>query len=346
MGDDDIDFDIEEYEKALKADPKYPVNECVSNIEEIIDGNIIRLHMSVDNFLFQDIQYEKVISCMPQWVAYAGVGTEGACTKDYYESMRRRATHPIFSRFIYHYDLWSLIAALQDRLSAVCLFLRDFYKQVPCRTEYENNQYTNANIRSGEIDTYTHIQLNSIFVAIASSFDLLSKIATEQYLFDKYDFVKYKSMKSDEVLFNRSYQKNVAETLRADGMLFSSPLVVKKIVTFRDEYVHNGPWDLRCNIYEPWVNDEPVEAFIYAPDMDENGRFVTSGSRNKFYSQNNRINFQLPDMIKEVSVVLAKTIDELSRLYQEATSDEVTVEYTEECMKAIADYYKGISIPD
>lgn len=139
------DFDFELYEQALIKDPKYPVRKCVDIIERIIDDNIIRLHKSVDNFLFQNIQYDKVISNMPQWVVNAGIGTEGFCTKDVYESLRRRATHPIFGRFIYHYDLWSLIAALQDRLSAVCLFLRGFYEQIPCKTEYENNQYTNAN---------------------------------------------------------------------------------------------------------------------------------------------------------------------------------------------------------
>lgn len=183
-------------------------------------------------------------------------------------------------------------------------------------------------------------------MALSSSFDLLSKIATEQFLFDKYDFGQYKSMKSDGVLFNRSYQKNVSESLRAAGMLFSAPLVVKKIITFRDEYVHNGPWDMRCNVYEPWVNGEPAEAFILSPDMDGNGRFITSGSRNKFYSQNNRINFQLPDMIKEASDVLANTIDELAKLYQEATLDGEDVEYTEECMKAIDDYYNGMSLSE
>lgn len=334
------DFDLELYEKALTDDPKYPVNECVDIIEQLIDDNIIRLYMSVDNFIFQDIHYEKIVSNMPMWVLNAGIGAEGVCTKDFYESLRRRSSHPIFGKFVYYYDLWSKIAALQDRLSAVKLFLIQFYEHIPCKTQYAYSQYTNISDTIGESETYTHIRLYSIFVALASAFDLLAKIATEQHLFGEYDFGKYKEMKSETTLFNRRYQKNISDRLRTSGMLFDAPLVVKKIITFRDEYIHNGPWDLRCRIYCPWVDEEPVESFICAPDMDEHGNFVKSGSRNKFYSQNNRINFQLPGMMKETFKVLANTIDELSRLYQESTSIKVNSEYTEECMNAIADYYE------
>lgn len=322
-------------------DPRYPLNECVDVIERIIDDNIIRLYMSIDDFIFQDIHFHKIASNMPMWILNEGIGAEGLCTRDYYESLRRQSSHPIFGRFVYYYDLWSKIAALQDRLSAVKLFMIQFYEHIPCQTEYAFSQYTDICDGIGENETHMHIQLNSIFVALASAFDLLAKIATEQHSFEKYDFEKYWEMKSEKVLFNRSYQRNISDSLRTEGMLFSVPLVVKKIISFRDEYIHNGPWDLRCRVYSPWVGEEPVESFICAPDMDDHGNFVKSGSRNKFYSQKNRINFQLPDMIKEVLSVLSNTIDELSRLYQEETSIKEDMELTEECMNAIRDYYKS-----
>lgn len=52
-------------------------------------------------------------------------------------------------------------------------------------------------------------------------------------------------------------------------MLFSEPLVIRKIETFRNEFVHNGPWDLRCSIYNTFVNEEPADVIIYSPDMDD-----------------------------------------------------------------------------
>lgn len=131
-------------EQAEKENPLYPVDECCSHIEMVISDSIIRLYHSIDNFIFQDIDYSRVISNMPQWVADGGISPELNCTKEWYEALRRKITHPIFGRFIYHYDLWSKIAAMQDRLSAVMMFMRQLYTIVPCKAIYEECQYTSA----------------------------------------------------------------------------------------------------------------------------------------------------------------------------------------------------------
>lgn len=44
-----------DYEQAEKENPLYPVDECCSHIEMVIDDSIIRLYHSIDNFIFQDI---------------------------------------------------------------------------------------------------------------------------------------------------------------------------------------------------------------------------------------------------------------------------------------------------
>lgn len=335
------DFDFAEYESTVRESPLYPVEECVKMLEETSENNIIGLYDSIDNFLFQDIDYGIVVSLIPKWVADEGISPEGCCTKDFYDTQRRIAAHPVFGRFIYHYELWSVIAGIQDRLSAVTLFLRQFYEIVPCKAQCSPDQYTSGSRHGGERETQAHVLLNSIFVAYASIFDLLTKVAIEQYQFDSYDFGKYKEMKSNWALYKYSL-KNISPSLQSPGMLFSDPLVVKKFVTFRNEYVHNGPWDLRSSVYYTAVNGEPADVLIYSPDMDENGNFVKSGSRNKFYSQNNRINIQLPDMIKEATIILQNTIDELSRLYQSGITRKEDPALTKEYMKAISDYYKSL----
>jgi len=340
MNNDD-DFDFAEYEKAVMEDPLYPVEECIKMLEETSEFNIIGLYDSIDNCLFQDINYGMVVSMMPKWVADEGISPEGCCTKDFYDTQKRKAFHPVFGRFIYHYELWSIIAGIQERLSAVKMFLRLFYKEVPCKAKYTPDQYTSGSRQGGDRETQAHVLLNSIFVAYASIFDLLAKVAVEENQLDGYDFGKYKEMKSNWILYKYSL-KNISPSLQAPGMLFSDPLIVKKFVTFRNEYVHNGPWDLRSSVYYTAVNGELADVVIYSPDMDEHGNFVKSGSRNKFYSQNNRINIQLPDMIKEATSILQSTIDELSRLYQLKTTKKEDTALTEEYMKAIADYYKSL----
>lgn len=340
MDNNDI-FDFTEYEKAMRESPLYPVEECIKMLESTSEINIIGLYYSIDNFLFQDIDYSMVVSLIPKWVADEGISPEGSCTKDFYDTMRRKASHPVFGRFIYHYELWSIIAGIQDRLSAVILFLHQLYKEVPCKARFTPDQYTSGCRQGGVRETQAHVVLNSIFVAYASIFDLLAKVAVEQNQYEGYDFGKYKEMKSNWTLYKYSL-KNISPSLQSSGMLFSDPLIVRKFVTFRNEYVHNGPWDLRSSIYYTAVNGEPADVIIYSPDMDEHGNFVKSGSRNKFYSQNNRINIQLPDMIKDATTILQNTIDELSRLYQSKTTKTEDPGLTKEYMKALSDYYKSL----
>ena len=280
---------------------------------------------------------------MPQWVTDAGVSPELNCTKDWYEKLRRRETHPIFGRFIYHYDLWGKVSAIQDRLSAVMMFMRQLYNIVPCKAKYEENQYTSAARCGGVRETEAHMLLNSVFVAYASVFDIITKIAIEQFDFDKYDFSNYKKMRSADTIYKKTLN-NIDPSLKVEGMLFSEPPIIRKIETFRNEFVHNGPWDLRCSVYNTAVDGEPADVIIYSPDMDKIGNFISSGSRNKFYSQANRINIQLPHMIKEATSVLKNTIEQLSTLYKGSTTKNTDEKFTEECLNAISNYYKELAV--
>lgn len=334
------EFDWKDYEKAIADDPLQPVHECRKLLEEFSQQNILGLYDSIDAFLFQDIHFEKVISNLPKWVCDEGINPEGCWSKVTYEKYRTKATHPVFNRFIYYYDLWSLVAAIQDRISAVMLYMEEFYKLVPCKMNYKPEQYTSGSRQAGESETRAHVQLNSIFVSYASIFDLLSKIAVEQFMFDQYDFKNYRDMycKRENAMYKPNI-RNIDPSLKQNGLLFTNPEVVRKFETFRNEYVHNGPWDLRCCIYYTAVDGEPADEIIYSPDMVD-GYFVKSGSRNKFYSQNNRINEQLPDMIKEATQILMKTVDQISALYQQKTVRKEDSKLTQEYLNAIHDYYK------
>ena len=317
------------------------VNKCLALLEETVEETINVLYSSIDNFLFQDINFSIVSSNMPKWILDEGISPEGVLTKDAYEKCRRKVTHPIFGLYMYYYELWTIVAAIQDRLQAVSMFLTQFYDNIPCIAKFTNNQYTSGSRQCGEFETSLHVLLNSIFVSYASVFDLLSKVAREEYVFDKYDFTSYKEMKSNSVLYNFN-MRDIAQSLKGEGMLFSAPLVVRKFCTFRNEYVHNGPWDMRACVYYMAVNGEPADVIIYSPDMDDYGNFIKSGSRNKFYSQSNRINIQLPDMIIELTEIIRNTITELSNLYQAKTVRTVSSKYTAECINAIMQYYKSL----
>lgn len=193
-----LDWDVH------KKQSLYPMEECCKQIEFVIENTIINLYDSIDNFIYQDIDYNQVLANIPQWVTSAGIYPELNCTKEWYEKLRRKETHPIFGRTIYYYDLWSKVSAVQDRLSAVIMFMRKFYSIVPCKAQYTESQYTSGSRCSGIRETEAHILLNSIFVAYASAFDIIAKIAVEQFEFDKYDFSKYKQMNSSKTLYKKT----------------------------------------------------------------------------------------------------------------------------------------------
>ncbi len=320
------------------------LKKCYDLIDKIIDSDIIELHISINEFLFQDINISQVKPLLPTWMAYAGISAESECSKDNYEKLRRQINHPYLNRIIYYYDVWSLISAVQDRLQAVEYHLRSFYKNIPYEIKHKREEYTSCTRVCDTETTLSYATLNSVFVALASSFDIITKIATEQYCFSEYNFSCYSKMKSDGVLFNRSGNKYINNKLKKNGLLFSVPLSVKKVLSYRDEYVHNGPWDMRCSLYLTSINGMPADVIMLSPDMDENGNFITSGSRNKFYSQNNIINAKLPYLVYDVIEIIGRTVNEISSLYQKNTSVLIDEEKTKECMNQINLFYSGIMI--
>lgn len=315
-------------------------NDCFEYLTELEDS-IQSLYMSIDNFLFQDIDRSVIQGLLPQWVCDGGRSPELALSKEMYERLKQKFDKPIIRRFIYYYDLWNIIAAIQDRFGAVGMFMREFYATIPYKVVFKEPDYTSAVRNCGQNETEIHINLNGIFVALASTFDLLSKIAIEQGQFSKYgDFSKYSSMKSGgkDGLFNiKKLIHLINPALVTPGMLFAENRDIRIVETFRNEYVHNGPWDLRCSVYYTAVNGEPADVIVFASDIDEHGNFVSSGARNKFYSQGNMINVILPTIVKSVLETLKRTIECLTNLYNTGITQTPDKDKTMQWFKDIAD---------
>ena len=76
--------------------------------------------------------------------------------------------------------------------------------------------------------------------------------------------------------------------------------------------------------------------------LDEYGNFITSGSRDKFYSQGNMINIQLPHMMMDTLSVIQATIDKIVELYSQDTLRSEDKELTKECIDELTKYYESI----
>ena len=296
-------------------------------IENLVE-DIVPLYDDIENFFFQDVDYQALKSVVPQWMTDAGRSPESGMDKETYEKLRQVYKDPLSNRIIHWADVQMILATIQDRVMAVKNYLMVIYRHLPAYCLYEDSEYNASQRVLNEESDSVHTAINNVFVTLCSSFDLLTKIVYECSHYDKDGFAEYKRLRcrKDNVLYKKGNYG--FDELKSSGLLYSEPVCVRTACSFRDEFIHNGAWDYRCAIYYPSVEGEPVEPFVVMPDVDENGILVSSGSRNKFYAKSSKLNVVFPGLVKEIIEVLSKTITALSDLLRRrivpVNKDEVT----------------------
>ena len=285
------------------------LNALYKQIADTAEG-VVPLYDAIEDFFFQDVDYQKIRSIVPLWMMDAGRSPESGFDKGLYEQLRSVYNDPISNRIIHWADVQAILAAFQDRVMAVRNYLEVIYKYLPAYCLYDDSEYENSTRVLDDTSDKVHTAINNVFVSLCSSFDLFTKVVYECSKYDASGFAKYKKLKSrDENILYKKGNYGFDE-LKADGMLYSEPFCIRTACSFRDEYIHNGAWDYRCAIYYPLVEGgKPVEPFVVMPDLTDEGYLVTSGSRNKFYAKSTKINVFLPGFVKDVIAVLTKTVE-------------------------------------
>ena len=292
------------------AESRETLSALYRQIEDLTE-EVAPLYDVIEDYFFQDIDYHQLEPILPKWIADSGRSPESAMSKENYEKLRQAYNDSFSNRIIHWYDVQIILAAFQDRLVAVERHLEETYRLIPAYCIHEDSEYTACTRGMDDTATKVHTSINEVFVALASSFDLLTKIVYECSQFDLAKFSVYKRLKSrsEGILYKKT---NFGfDELKKEGLLYSEPACVRTVCSFRDEFIHNGSWDYRCAVYYPVIDGKPVEPFILMPDVDETGLLVSSGSRNKFYSKGDKINVLLPGLVKDVIDVLNKTVVEL-----------------------------------
>jgi hypothetical protein len=298
--------------------------------------SVVPLYDAIEDFFFQDVDYQKIKSIIPLWMMDAGRSPESGFDKGLYEQLRSVYNDPISNRIIHWADVQGILAAFQDRLMAVRNYLEVVYKYLPAYCMYEDNEYETATREQNETSDMVHTAINNVFVSLCSSFDLITKVVYECSKYDANGFAEYKKLKcrKDNILYKKS--NNGFDELKEPGLLYNEPVCVRTACSFRDEFIHNGAWDYRCAIYYPYVDGgDPVEPFVVMPDVNDEGHLVTSGSRNKFYANSTKINVFLPGFVKDVMEVLKKTVVALIDLLHTKTSASNKEETTDEAMSIL-----------
>ena len=291
---------------------------------------VVPLYDVIEDYLFQDLDYQRLKSFIPLWMIDAGRSPESMMDKECYEQLRSMFNDPVSNRIIHWADMQGVLNAFQDRVMSIRSYLEVIYKYLPTYCLYEDSEYEAATRGLDETSDKVHMAINNVFVSLCSSFDLFTKVVYECSEYDSQDFSKYKKLKcrTQSILYKKG---NFGfDELKADGLLYSEPKYVRTAISFRDEFIHNGAWDYRCAIYYPFVEGgNPVEPFILMPDIDIEGRLVSSGTRNKFYAKGNKINVFLPELVKGIMELLNNTIKTLIDVLQKKTSIKDKTQATE-----------------
>jgi hypothetical protein len=108
--------------------------------------------------------------------------------------------------------------------------------------------------------------------------------------------------------------------------------------------VHNGPWDRTPKIYYPLDNNEmPLPAFMLMPDMNENGTFITVKNRNKFYSQEKKLNIELISILNDTMEIINNTIVGLKKVVDNQTDKSNSQDETNSIVQAIIDHLTNLN---
>lgn len=293
----------EEIAKATADAMLQRLYDAIDNLAE----DTVTLYDRIEDYFFQDIDFQMIQGALSLWMADAGRSPESGMSRVSYDKCRKIYNDLVSNRVIYWYDVQNIIGAFQDRITATERYLREIFTIIPAYCLYNDSEYAGATRDMSHSSDQVHTNINNVFVSLSSAFDLFTKIVYECAKYNPNGFDSYKKLKSraDSILYAK---KNYGfDELKESGLLYDEPACIRTICSFRDEFIHCGSWDYRCAIYYPYINGEPVEAFVPMPDVEPSGVLVSSGSRNKFYASGAKINTVLPKLVAEVIEVLSKT---------------------------------------
>ena len=90
--------------------------EAISKLyKQITDvaGETVLLYDTIEDFFFQDIDYQKIKPIIPLWMIEAGRSPESSWDKSLYEKFRSVYKDPISNRIIHWADIQGIISAFR-----------------------------------------------------------------------------------------------------------------------------------------------------------------------------------------------------------------------------------------
>lgn len=264
-----------------------------------------------------------------KFYVHAGLGAESMMSKEGFEIFIGSEINddPLVKRedvikYLYYLEIQALVADFEKLViqSEELIFI--FYEKFN-----EENIFNGNKVRDGRTTIYSmesrfiNSILESIIVKSTSILDYLSKFVYEvenlPESFDEYpkrNSLNYKHGNTKICQINEKLKIKWSETDRVNTIFDESNeeiLILKKL---RNHIIHDGFLDVDNIIYENRVNSILKERFIPMPDF-YGTNFTTFKGRKLFYSQDRKINLELPKMVEILMSSVVQTLNVLIRKY-------------------------------
>lgn len=301
-----------ELNKIDKEEFYFTINKDAENsfshdeIFHLIDDKIVSLFDFIQNTIFPNYTvYKEELEKLPDWVIYGGTDSDFYLDKLNFEKNIRNNKSETVNKHLYFVDFFNIIKALSLRISIIRSSFITFYK---CLSEIESTNKDDNGIFfiSGEATTSTFSNLHNLFISINSIFDILTKIAHEVENI-KTDFSKYHKLSSSKTTLG---DKKKLQKKYSSESIFEKSEIVSRMISIRNEIIHNGSWEMIPKVFLKIENTKVAERWIPFPDTD-NGIFISYQNRNKFFSQEEKINEKLPIYLKETLDLISNTVKEI-----------------------------------
>lgn len=294
-------FYIQELETSIRK-YHYPGDDILYEM----DLELVSLYDKFRDLLFLDTdEYYRELAIMPIFVQEAGQDAECCLSAQNFTELINNYSCkiPNLYKYLYLVDCQFLVGTIQNIIDCLEDCFCNFYINL-CQIELNHNIEKDSTIWTSSYQSRNTAAMLEIYFSKAYSIlDVICKIAFELEN-PMSDFSKYKKLKCGDVLWGDRKKLNINKT---QGTLFEECKVVKQIESLRNEFVHNGTWELVPKVYVVVENKEVKERFMLYPDFEQ-GRLATVKNRKHFFSSGIKSNDIMPQIHSEFLQRLLNTV--------------------------------------
>lgn len=272
----------------------------------------IELRNKFANKLFESLnKYYALLPSINPIFQFGGIDAEINISKAEFENLVNSIEEKELSnKILYFYDCCNLIETLQNSLVETKYLFGQFYKLLNENTFLINGELIlkdDLQFASGPIVTNLTSVINHLFINMYSQLDFTTKIIYEFENLES-NFLKYPNLKSSKILYGDSKKTKLKGAVNS---IFDKSENTLKIITLRNEIVHNSSIDNLPKVYLVIKESQIVEKFVLIPDFIE-GNLQKLKNRNRFFSSESKLNLLLPEILDEHNAKLLFTLNNIT----------------------------------